>query len=210
MVDCNPCLLMCRCPIVVSLDFSKCFLMIVSVRPGHVFRKPYLISFRRLAVFGLKSAAYKYRANCGFEVCDRMLFTTFSGCCGPRGTSHITVLFFLVPLIISCPLSWMDIACLYSVIVHPSSHKAPNDINGSVYIFGKFLICLACLLRPGIWSVAIYVDSIVLPFSSLAFISFSIFIEAIVGVACLAKCIFAPESAIAGMLVIFGLGGVSI
>ena len=31
----------------------------------------------------------------------------------------------------------MDIAFLYNVTVHPSSHRTPNDINGAVYIFGK-------------------------------------------------------------------------
>ena len=95
-------------------------------------------------------------------------------------------------------------------MMHPSSHKTPNDINGAVYIFGKMWIYLACLLRPGSWSVAIFVDSIVLPSGSLALISFYIITGAILGVACLAKCIFAPESAIANMLVLFGLGGVLI
>ena len=54
------------------------------------------------------------------------------------------------------------------------------------------------------------VDSIVLPSGSIDYISFSIITGAIVGVACLARCIFAPESAIASMLILFGLGGVSI
>ena len=66
------------------------------------------------------------------------------------------------------------------------------------------------LLRPGRWSVAICVDYIVLPSGSLAFISLSIITGAIVGVACLARCIFATESSIASMLFLVGLGGVSI
>ena len=49
-----------------------------------------------------------------------------------------------------------------------------------------------------------------LPFGSLDFISLSIITGAIVSVACLARCIFAPESAIYSMFVIVGLGGVSI
>ena len=49
-----------------------------------------------------------------------------------------------------------------------------------------------------------------LTYGSLAFISFSIFTGAIVGVDCLAGCIFAPASAIAIILVLVGLGGVSI
>ena len=102
------------------------------VRPDHVFRKPCLIALRRLAVVGMKIAAYKYWASSVFEFCARMLCTTFSDCCVPRSTYHITVCLFLVPLIIYFPLFWMGISCLYSVMMHPSSHKTPNDINGDV------------------------------------------------------------------------------
>ena len=104
----------------------------------------------------------------------------------------------------------MDIDCLSSVMVHPSSHNTPNDSNGVVCIFGKMWICLASLLRPVSRSVAICVDSIVLPSVIIDFISLSIITGAIVGVACVARCIFVPDSAIASMLVLVGLGGVSI
>ena len=70
--------------------------------------------------------------------------------------------------------------------------------------------CLACLLRPGRCSVGMCVDSIVIPSGSLDFISFSIITGAIVGVACFARYIFAPESDIASMLLLVGLGGASI
>ena len=49
-----------------------------------------------------------------------------------------------------------------------------------------------------------------LPSGSLDFISFSINTRSIVGVYCLASCIFAPESVIAIMLALVGLGGVLI
>ena len=49
-----------------------------------------------------------------------------------------------------------------------------------------------------------------LPLGSLDFISLSLTTGAFVGVACFARCIFAPKSAIASMLVILGLGGVLI
>ena len=81
---------------------------------------------------GLKSAACKYWASSGFEVCARILGTTFSDCCVPRGTYHIPVFLFLVPLIISSPLFWIGMSCLSIVMVHPLSHETPNDINGSV------------------------------------------------------------------------------
>ena len=118
-VDYNPCLLTCRCPIVVFLDFSRWFLIRFSVRPGQVFRKPCLIALRRLDVVGMKSAACKYWASSDCEVCARMLFTTFFDFFGPRGTSHIPVFLFLVPLVINSSLFWMDITCLSSVMVHP-------------------------------------------------------------------------------------------
>ena len=137
MVYCTPCLLMCRCPIFLLLDFSRCFLISFSVRPGQVFRKTCLISLRRLDVVGLKIAACNYWDSSGFEVCVRMLFTKFSDCCGPRGTSHIPVFLFKAPLIISSQFFWMDIACLSSVMVHQSSHNTPNDINRDVCIYGK-------------------------------------------------------------------------
>ena len=149
MVDSNPCLLMCTCPIVVFLDFSRCFLISFSVRPGQVLRKPCLISLRILALVGSKSAACKYCDSSGFEVCARTLFTSFSYCFGPRGTSHIPVFLFLVPLNISSPFFWIDISCLSSVMVHPSSHKTTKDINGDVCIFWEMWIYFACLLRPG-------------------------------------------------------------
>ena len=146
----NPCLLMCMSPIVVFLCLSRCFLISFSVRPGHIFRKPCLIALRRIVLVGMKSAACKYLASSGFGICAKMSFTIFSYCCGPRGTSPTPVLLFLVPLIISSTLLCMDVDCLSSVVVHPSSHNNPNHINADVCIFGKMWICIASLLRPGI------------------------------------------------------------
>ena len=131
------------------LDFSRCFLIIFSVIPGHVFRKPCSIALRRLAVVGLKSDTCKYLASSVFDVCYRMLFTTFPDCCGPRGTSHIPFFLFLVFLNISYTLFWMYIACLSSLMVHPSSHNTHNNIDWAVCIFGRMFIYLTSLLRPG-------------------------------------------------------------
>ena len=140
---------MCKCPIVVFPDLSWCFLISFFVRPGQFFRKPCLIVLRRLAVVGMKSAACKYFASSCFETCSIILFTTFSDCYGPRGTYHIPVFLFLIPLINSGPLLSIDVDCLSIVMVRPSSHKTPNDINGDVCIFGKMWIYIASLLRPG-------------------------------------------------------------
>ena len=111
---------MCRFPIVVFLDFSRCFFTIFYVKLGHIFRKPCLIALSGLALVGLKSDACKYWSSSGFEVYARMLYTTFSGSCVPRGTSHIPVFLFLVPLVIYSPFFWMYITCLSSVMVNPS------------------------------------------------------------------------------------------
>ena len=134
LVEFSPYLFMCRCPIVVFLNFSRCFFMSYLVKPGHIFRKPCLIDLRRLDVVGLKSSACKYWYSSGFEVCVRMFCTTFYDCCVRRGTSYITVLLFLFPLIISSPLLWMEISCMSSVMVHPSSHKLLMILMG-LYAF---------------------------------------------------------------------------
>ena len=129
LVGCRPFLFICRCPIIIFLGFSRCFLMIFFVRSGQVFRKPCLISVRRLAVVGMKSYACKYWASSVFEVCARMLFTTFSDCCVPRGTSHIPGFLLLITFIVSYPFFRIDIFRFSSVMVHPSSLKTSNDIN---------------------------------------------------------------------------------
>ena len=81
-------------------------------------------------------------------------------------------------------------------MVHPSSHKTLNDINGAVFIFGKMWILLACLFRPGSWSAVMWEDSIVLPSGSISVISVEIITGNILVVDCFAMCIFAPESVI--------------
>ena len=104
--------------------------MICYVRPGHIFRKPCLIALRGLAVVGLKSDACRYWDSSGFEVFDRILFTTFYDWCVPRGTSHIPVFLFLFPLIIYSPFFCIDISCFSSVVVHPLSHKIQIILMG--------------------------------------------------------------------------------
>ena len=122
-------------------------------------------------------------------------------------------LYSLISQVVSGPYDYfspfflMYIAFLSGVVVHLSSHNTPNDNNGAVWIFGKIWICLISVFRPGIWSVDICVYSIVLPYGSLVFILISIIIGAIVGVSCIARCIFAPESAISSMLVLVELSG---
>ena len=63
---------------------------------------------------------------------------------------------------------------------------------------------------PGIYSVAICNNSIVLPYDSLAVMSFEIMTRAIVVVACFARCIFSPESEFSSILLIGYFGGVPI
>ena len=106
------------------------------MRSGQVFRKPFFISLRRLAAVGMKSVVLRYCASSGLVALARILFATTSDCCVSRVTSHITVFLFLAPFIICCPFFWTDISCLSSVMVHPSSHKTPNNISGAVFIFG--------------------------------------------------------------------------
>ena len=53
-------------------------------------------------------------------------------------------------------------------------------------------------------------DSTVIPYGSRAVIPFEIMEGGIVVEDCFDRCIFAPESAISSMLLLVGLGGVSI
>ena len=165
---------MCRCPIVVFLDFSIFLLISFSVRPDQVFRKPCLVYLRRIYVVGMKISAWRYCASSGFGAWSRILFVTYSCCWVSRVTSHIPVFFVLVPLFISCPFFWTGIYFFSSVMVHSSSHKTPNDISGGAFIFGKIWIFLAYFFRPSSWSVAMCEDSIVITSGILAVISFGI------------------------------------
>ena len=92
LVDCSPCILMFRCTIVVFLNFSKCFFMSFSVRPVHFFRKPCLIALRRLAVVGLKSAACKYWASSGLEVCAIIFYHIFLLFCPQGNLPHSSLI----------------------------------------------------------------------------------------------------------------------
>ena len=56
LVDDAPCRFMWRCTIVVLMDLYKCFLIILSVTPGHFLRKPGLAAFTRPVFVGINSA----------------------------------------------------------------------------------------------------------------------------------------------------------
>ena len=66
------------------------------------------------------------------------------------------------------------------------------------------------MLRPGIWSVAICDDSIVIPSGILAVMSFEMMTGDIVVVDCFARCIFAPEYTIASLFLLGEFGWVPI
>ena len=88
-------------------------------------------------------------------------------------------------------------------------HKVePNDISGAVIILGKMLICLAFLVRYGIWSVATCDNYIVIPSGSLAVMSFDIMTGAIVDVDWFSRWMLVPEYEIASVYFLGELGGV--
>ena len=120
LVDCSTSLIIFRGTIVVSIDFSLCFLMRFSVRPGQVFSKHCLIALRRVAVVRMKRVAWRYCASSDLVVWIRMQFTTATNCCVSRGTFHIPFWLFLVPFMICCPFFWTHIYFLSIVMVHPS------------------------------------------------------------------------------------------
>ena len=102
-IDCSPCLIVWRCPIVLFFDFLRCLLMIFYLRHGQVISKPCLIALSRLDVVGIKSAAWMYCVSSGLVFWSIMLFFTASDCCISRGASTILFCFFLVPFIIYFP-----------------------------------------------------------------------------------------------------------
>ena len=114
----SPCIIMWRSTIFVLLDFLRWLLIRFSVRPGQVFRNPCFIALKRLAVFGLKSSAWRYCASSGLDIWAIMLSVTAYDCCFSRSYSYIPVILFLVPLIISCLFLWTDVSCFSSVMLH--------------------------------------------------------------------------------------------
>ena len=207
LVYCSPCFLMCSCAIVLFLGFLRCFLVRFSVRPGQFLSKPCLIALRRLDVVGFNSAAWRYCASSGLVVWDRMVFVAAYDCCVSMVNSTIPFFLSLVTFIISYPFLWTYVSCLSNVMVHPSSHKTPNYITGGVFISGDMWICLYSLFWPGIWSVAVCYDSIVLPSRSLAVMSFEIMTGYIFVVAYFDRCIFTPESTIDSVFLLGEFGG---
>ena len=120
--------------------------MSISVKPGQVFRKPFLIALSRLAVVGLKIAACKYWDSSGFEVCAIMLCTTFSNYCGPRGTSHIPVLFFWSLWLFLLHYSgWMFLVCLVWWCIHHHIEPPMISMGLSEYLVKCGSVSLVCL-----------------------------------------------------------------
>ena len=117
LVDCIPCLLVCRCPILVLVYFLICFLMRLAMSPDQVFSKPCLVVLRRLAAVGVKIASWRYCASSSVVVWDRMLIITSYYCYVSKGTSHIPFSFFPVSFIICCTFLTY-ISCLSIVMVH--------------------------------------------------------------------------------------------
>ena len=67
-----------------------------------------------------------------------------------------------------------------------------------------------CFLSTSGWIVDICDSFVVLPFVSLAVMSFEVISGSIFGMACLARCMFAPGSAISSVCLLGELGGVPI
>ena len=119
LVGCNPCLLMCGCPIFLFLYFSRCFLIIFSLGPVQVFRKLCLIAFRRIAVVGLKSDACKYWDSSGFEVCARMFLPHFLIVVDPGELpTFLYSCFWYLWLFLLHSSGWTFLVCLVLWCIH--------------------------------------------------------------------------------------------
>ena len=161
-------------------------------------------------LLGSKSVAWRYFASSGFRCLWQNAIRHSFWLLFFQGQFPHSSSLFSGPFKYFLHIFFTGIYFLSSVMVHPSSHKTPNYISGDVFTFGQMWICLDCLLIPGICSVAMCEDSIVLPSGSLAVISFYIIKVSIVVVDCFVRCIFSPESTISRMLLLGEFYGVPI
>ena len=143
LVDCNTCLLMCRCPIFLFLDFSRVFFITFSVRPGQVFMKPFLNALKRLYVVGLNIAACKYWASYGLKcvpeyflprflvvVALGVLLTVLSSC-------FWSVLLFLLHF-----FGWKVLVCLLWWSIHHHIEPPMILMVLSIFLGNVDLSCL--------------------------------------------------------------------
>ena len=120
IVDCSPCLLTCRCTLVVLINFSICFFTNSSMRPDQVLSKPSFIYLRMIFVGDIKSSAWKYCAGYGLVIYDRIFFTSSVYCCVSMRNFHILVDLFLVPFNICCQfclLTFIDVLLFHQVVI---------------------------------------------------------------------------------------------
>ena len=94
-------------------------------------------------------------------------------------------------------------------MVHPSSRKILMDMRGDFFIAGEMWIFLDSLDSTGGGSVVTYIESMVLPSTSLSSMVCVHITGDIFGVAILAKCMFAPDSDIAKLSLVREFDGVS-
>ena len=125
--------------------FFKMLLDDIFVRPGKVFRKPFLIALRSLSVVEMNSSSWRYCTSSGSVVWSIMLFITASDCRVFRGTSHIPVCLFLVLFICYCTFLWTDISCLYSVFLLGEFSGVPIKF---IKLFLGLLISILLIIAP--------------------------------------------------------------
>ena len=120
IVHCSPSLLTCRHPLVVLINFSICFFINSSMRPGQVLSKPSFIALRMIFVGDIKSAAWEYCAGYGLVIWARMFFTSSVYCCVSMRNFHILVDLFLLPFNICCQfclLTFIDVMLFHQVVI---------------------------------------------------------------------------------------------
>ena len=198
LMDYTPCLFMWRCPIVVLMELSGCFMMNLSYRPGYDFRKLCLMAFISLVLVRINIAAWYYLASSclvawASTFCSAAMFSSLCGVFY-MGNSHMLLWWFLYPIRSFCPFFWNLIVCFSSVLVQLSSHRTPNDVSGGVFFVVKMWIFLALSDSPSIGNVAIFVYSMVLSSVSLAsMVCLNLFLSILVDYL-LAKCLLDPDS----------------
>ena len=138
LVDCSPCHLICRCPIIFFVYFSICLMINSFVSTGRILRKPCLIDFSRPVVVALHNVAWKYCANYGLFVLSIILFNTVFYCCVTRVNFHILVCLVLVAFNICCPFSWTVLSVVDLVWLYIHNHIGPPTILVVLLSFLRF------------------------------------------------------------------------
>jgi hypothetical protein len=155
LVDCRFLCSMRRCPLLVAVDFCRCFVIRDSLRPGQEEKWPRCMARRNVEMEGLKAQPCKKAASSLFVCLLRIML--FARCClveleglvvdlGASGMFQSPLVVFRVPLIMICPSLMMSTWYLVKRAMQSSSQSWPIEMRDPWRSSKKWPTC-ACLER---------------------------------------------------------------